>query len=45
LKLVKHNNLSTKDYHNLMMDNISEVANKRLTALRDIEKQERVDKA
>jgi hypothetical protein len=38
LRFAKQNDLSAVDFHNLMMDNIDEVADKRLTALRDIEK-------
>ena len=38
LRLAKQNDLSAVDFHNLMMDNIDEVADKRLAALRDIEK-------
>jgi DNA-directed RNA polymerase beta subunit len=37
-RLAKQNNLSAVDYHNLMMDNIDEVTNKRLKALKEIEK-------
>jgi dihydroneopterin aldolase len=37
-RLAKQNNLSTVDYHDLMMDNIDEVTDKRLRALKEIEK-------
>jgi hypothetical protein len=37
-RLAKKNELSVVDYHNLMMNNIDEVTNKRLQALREIEK-------
>jgi hypothetical protein len=37
-RLAKQNELSTIDYHDLMMDNIDEVADKRLQALKEIEK-------
>ena len=37
-RLAKQNDLSAVDYHDLMMDNINEVNNKRLQALREIEK-------
>jgi hypothetical protein len=37
-RLAKQNELSTVDYHDLMMDNIDEVTNKRLQALMEIEK-------
>jgi hypothetical protein len=36
--LAKQNELSAIDYHDLMMDNIDEVINKRLQALNEIEK-------
>jgi hypothetical protein len=36
--LVKQNDLSAIDYHDLMMDNIDEVTDKRLNALKKIEK-------
>jgi hypothetical protein len=39
LRFAKQNNLSAVDFHNLMMDNIDEVADKHLIALRDIEKE------
>jgi hypothetical protein len=39
LRFAKQNNLSAVNFHNLKMDNIDEVANKRLIALRDIEKE------
>ena len=38
LRLAKQNDLSAVNFHNLMMDNIDEVADKRLAALRDVEK-------
>ena len=37
-RLAKQNDLSAVDYHNLMMDNIDEVSDKRLEALKEIEK-------
>jgi hypothetical protein len=37
-RLTKQNGLSTVDYHDLMMDNIDEVTDKRLQALKEIEK-------
>ena len=37
-RLAKQNNLSAVDYHNLMMDNIDEVSDKWLQALKEIEK-------
>ena len=37
-RLAKQNNLSVVDYHDLMMNNIDEVSNKRLQALKEIEK-------
>jgi hypothetical protein len=37
-RLAKQNELSTVDYHDMMMDNIDEVTNKRLQALKEIEK-------
>ena len=37
-RLAKQNDLFTVDYHDLMMDNIDEVTNKRLKALNEIEK-------
>jgi hypothetical protein len=37
-RLAKPNELSTIDYHDLMMDNIDEVTDKRLQALKEIEK-------
>ena len=37
-RLAKQNDLSAIDYHELMMDNIDEVTNKRLKALKEIEK-------
>jgi len=46
LRLAKQNGLSAVDFHNLMMDNIDEVADKRLEALRAIERDKlRVAKA
>ena len=39
LRFAKQNDLSAVDYHNLMMDNIDEVADKRIKALKDIEKE------
>jgi len=39
LRFAKQNDLSAKDYHSLMTDNIDEVADKRLMALRAIEKE------
>ena len=37
LRFAKQNDLSAEDYHNLMMDNIDEVADKRVKALKDNE--------
>ena len=37
-RLAKQNDLSAVDYPDLMMDNIDEVTNKRLKALKEIEK-------
>src|SRR6185436_6074855 len=37
-RLAKQNDLSVVDYHDLMMDNIDEVSDKRLQALKEIEK-------
>jgi hypothetical protein len=37
-RLAKQNELPTVDYHDLMMDNIDEVIDKRLQALKEIEK-------
>ena len=37
-RLAKQNDLSAVDYHDLMMDNIDEVSDKRLQALKEIEK-------
>jgi hypothetical protein len=37
-RLAKQNDLDTVVYHNLMMDNIDEVTNKRMRALKEIEK-------
>ena len=46
LRLARQNDLSAVDYHNLMMDRIDEVADERLKALREIEKDKvRVAKA
>jgi hypothetical protein len=39
LRFVKQHSLSVVDFHNLMMDNINKVADKRLIALGDIEKE------
>ena len=39
-RLAKQNDLSTVDYHDLMMDNIDDVTNKRIEALKEIEKDE-----
>ena len=36
--LAKQNDISAVDYYNLMMDNIDEVSDKRLQALKEIEK-------
>ena len=36
--MAKQNDLSTIDYHNLMMDNIDEVTDKRMKAFKEIEK-------
>jgi hypothetical protein len=36
--LAKQNELSVVDYHNLMMDNIDDVIDKRLQALKEIKK-------
>ena len=36
--MAKKNDLSAVDYHDLMMDNIDEVTDKRLRALKEIEK-------
>ena len=46
LRVARQNDLSAIDYHDLMMDKIDEVADERLRALRDIEKDKvRVAKA
>ena len=46
MRFAKQNDLLAEDYHNLMMDNIDEVADKRIKALKDIEKEKlRVAKA
>ena len=37
-RLAKQNDLSAVDYYNLMMDNVDEVTDKRLRALKEIEK-------
>ena len=37
-RLAKQNNLSAVDYYNSMMDNIDEVTDKRIKALKEIEK-------
>ena len=37
-RLVKQNDLSPVDYHDLIMDNIDEMTDKRLKALKEIEK-------
>ena len=37
-RLAKQNDLSAVDYYNLMMDNIDEVSDKRMQALKEIEK-------
>ena len=37
-RLAKQNDISAVDYHDLMMDNIDEVTDKRLKALKEIEK-------
>jgi hypothetical protein len=37
-RLAKENELTIVDYYNLMMDNIDEVTDKRLQALREIER-------
>jgi hypothetical protein len=39
VRFSKQNNLTVGDYYNLMMDNIDEVTNKRVTALGEIEKE------
>ena len=39
LRFARQNDLSAKDYYDLMMDNIDEVADKRLVALQAIEKE------
>ena len=36
--MAKQNDISTVDYYDLMMDNIDEVSDKRLQALKEIEK-------
>jgi hypothetical protein len=37
-RLAKQNDLDTNVYHNLMMDNINEIIDKRMRALKEIEK-------
>jgi hypothetical protein len=37
-RFAKQNDLSAVDYHDLIIDNIDEVSDKRLQALREIEK-------
>ena len=37
-RLAKQNDLTAIDYYDLMMDNIDEVSDKRLQALKEIEK-------
>ena len=37
-RLARQNDLSVVDYHDMMMDNIDEVTDKRLKALKEIEK-------
>ena len=39
LRIAKQNDLSAIDFYNLMMDNIDEVADKRLAALNAIERE------
>jgi hypothetical protein len=39
IRFARQNDLSVGDYFNLMMNNIDEVTNKRLVALREIEKE------
>jgi hypothetical protein len=38
IRLARQNDLAIDDYHNLMMENIDGVSDKRLIALREIEK-------
>jgi hypothetical protein len=38
VRFAKQNDLTVGDYYNLMMDNIDEVTDRRLTTLREIEK-------
>ena len=38
-RLAKQNDLSAVDYHDMMMDNIDEITDKRLKALKEIEGQ------
>ena len=45
-KLAKQNDLAAVDYYDLTMDNIDELSDKRLQALKEIEKNKlRVDRA
>ena len=39
LRFARQNDLSAEDYHDLIMDNMDEVANKWMIALKDIEKE------
>jgi hypothetical protein len=38
IRFARQNDLTISDYHDLMMDNINEVTNKRLMTLKEIEK-------
>jgi DNA-binding protein Fis len=38
IRFTRQNDLTIGDYHDLMMDNIDEVTDKRMMALREIEK-------
>jgi tRNA A37 threonylcarbamoyladenosine dehydratase len=38
IRFARQNDLTVSDYHDLMMDNIDEVTDKRLMALREFEK-------
>ena len=38
IRFARQNDLTVGDYHDLMMDNIDEMTNKRMLALREIEK-------
>jgi hypothetical protein len=38
IRFARQNDLTISDYHDLMMDNIDEVTDKRLVSLREIEK-------